>query len=311
MPQFAVIDCGTNTFHILIAEPAEGGGFREIYRERKFIKLAADGIQRIGSAPYERALQTLIHYAEVIDAHQVHAVRVSGTAALRTASNGPDFVREVAEKTGLRIDVIPGDQEARLIHLGVKAAILPQQAPWMVMDIGGGSVEFIIANKDGVQWYQSFPVGVAVMYKQYHLSEPISTTEKEATRNFLRRELAPLIEALRHHPVQHLVGAAGTFDVIADVLGQDHPTPHSATIDLGGFHQLYHRILDADQEQRHAMPEVPSDRADMIVVALILVDFILDLAGIRQLTVSSFSMKEGMLAEMLEQYEAEVVNGEK
>ncbi len=305
MPNFAVIDCGTNTFHLLIAQPNEDGSFEEVYRERRFIKLAEDGIERIGDAPYQRALQTLIDYADIISKNRVSATRVSGTAALRTASNGPDFVAEVKEKTGLNIQIIPGSEEAQLIYKGVRLAIDAQEDRWMVMDIGGGSVEFIIVDHTGVQWFESFPVGVAVLYKKLHQTEPISTEEIELSRLFLKSKLVNLQLALARFPVHHLVGAAGTFDVIADLLGKEQPTPNCSRVDLNGFDALYERVLAANREERHAMPDIPDDRADMIVVALILVKLVMEVAAINRLTVSNFSMKEGMLAEMLASYQAQ------
>lgn len=305
MPNFAVIDCGTNTFHLLIAQPREDGSFVEVYRERRFIKLAEDGIERIGEAPYQRALETLVDYAKVISKNRVSATRVSGTAALRTASNGPDFVAEVKKKTGLEIQIIPGSEEAQLIYKGVQLAIDPQQDRWMVMDIGGGSVEFIIVDQTGVQWFESFPVGVAVLYKKLHQTEPITAEETETSRLFLKSKLVNLQLALARFPVHHLVGAAGTFDVIADLLGKEQPTPNCSRVDLNGFDALYRRVLAANREERHAMPDIPDDRADMIVVALILVKLVLEIAAIDRLTVSNFSMKEGMLAEMLASYKAQ------
>ncbi len=308
MPNFAVIDCGTNTFHLLIASPNEEGSFEEVYRERRFIKLAEDGIERIGEAPYQRALQTLIDYAQKIDEHQVAATRVSGTAALRTASNGPNFVAEVLAKTSLEIKIIPGKEEAQLIYEGVRRAIGPQAERWMVMDIGGGSVEFIIVDENGVQWFESFPVGVAVLYKKLHQTEPISAEEIELSKMFLNSKLVDLQLALARFPTLHLVVAAGTFDVIAYVLGKEQPTPHCASVDLQGFAALYERVLAANREERHAMADIPGDRADMIVVALILVKLVLEIAAIDQLTVSSFSMKEGMLSQMLQVYDQEADN---
>ncbi len=299
MSNFAVVDCGTNTFHLLIARPTADGGFEDVYRERKFIKLAEEGIQRIGPAAYQRAMDTLVHFATLIRAHGVAATKVSGTAALRTADNGPQLVAEVLARTGLTVDIISGHDEAQLIYKGVRRAIAPPDGRWMVMDIGGGSVEFIIADATGIQWFESFPIGVAVLYKQFHRTEPISDEEVEITRLFLNSQLVDLQLALGRYPIQHLVGAAGTFDVLANVLGESQPTPHSATIQLAGFQTFYDRVLATIQAERHAMADIPDDRADMIVVALILVQFILEKAQVQQLTVSNFSMKEGMLEEMI------------
>ncbi len=303
MSKFAVIDCGTNTFHLLIAQPKPEGGFMTLYREKKFVKLAEEGIQRIGENAYERALNTLEAYAQTINEHQVAATRVSGTAALRTAENGPQFVAEVKAKTGLEVTIIPGKEEAQLIYEGVRQAIGPQKGPWMVMDIGGGSVEFIIVDETGVRWFESFPVGVAVLYKKLHQTEPISKIEIEQTRLFLKSKLVDLALALSRFPTHHLVGAAGTFDVIANILGKVKPTPHCDEVALDGFDKLYQRIISANWEERHAVAEIPDDRVDMIVVAMILIKLVLEIANVQKLTVSGFAMKEGMLARMLAEQE--------
>lgn len=299
MSKLAVIDCGTNTFHLLIATPQTDGSFAEVYRERRYVKLAEEGIERIGKASYQRALMTLIDYAAIITEHQVDHTRVSGTAALRTASNGPQLQADVKAQTGLDIDIIPGKEEAQLIYQGVQQAIGLQTERWMVMDIGGGSVEFIIVDAQGVRWFESFPIGVAVLYKKLHQSEPISSEETLQTRLFLQAQLVPLQLALARFPTHHLVGAAGTFDVIANVLGASRPTPHCHQVSMDGFEALCQRIIAANREERHAMTDIPDDRADMIVVALLLIQLILEKAQIQRLTVSNFSMKEGMLAQMM------------
>lgn len=299
MSNYAVIDCGTNTFHLLIAKPLDNGGFEEVFRERVFVKLAEKGIQTIGQEAYSRAVNTILQYSEIIKNHHVAKVKVLGTAALRTASNGSQLVSEIKERTGLDIQIISGDQEAQLIYKGVAQAIGQQQQRWMVMDIGGGSVEFIIVDEQGVRWFQSFPVGVAVTYKHFHKTEPISNQEITQLNTFLAGQLISLHKALLRYPVSHLVGAAGTFDVIASSLGTSHPTPYSARINLDGFQQFHDKLLKASKIERHAMVDIPDDRADMIVVAIILVQYIMKMAKIEQLTVSNFSMKEGMLAEMM------------
>jgi len=299
MSNYAVIDCGTNTFHLLIAQAGKKGEFKEIYRERTYVKLAKEGIETIGKEAYTSALNTLKHYAQVIAKHKVVDIQISGTAALRTASNGLQLVQEIKEKTGLNINIISGRDEAKLIQKGVAQAIGPQQNRWMVMDIGGGSVEFIIVDEQGVCWFESLPIGVAIIYKHFHLSEPISVDETQHLRTFLAGQLVSLHTALLRYPTSHLVGAAGTFDVLANKLGIRQPTPNATILDLDGFKLFYHRVLAATKNERHNMSDIPDDRADMIVVALILVNYILEIANIKALTVSDFSLKEGMLEEMM------------
>lgn len=300
MSSFGVIDLGTNTFHLLIAERGAGGHFIELYRERHFVKLAEEGIAEIGPAPFERGLATIRHYHDVLQRYGVARVRVVGTAALRTALNGLHFIQLAERVTNLRIELVSGREEAHLISRGVQLAVLPTDERYLIMDIGGGSVEFIIADSGRLYWAESFPVGVAVLYKNFHRHEPVTSKEIAAVQAFLSTELRPLADKLKEFPTHHLVGAAGTFDVLNDALSIDHPTSASGIIELTQFPAFYRRILAATRDERFAMPDIPHDRADMIVVALILVDFILRLAGVQRLTVSSYSMKEGILVEMME-----------
>ncbi len=293
-----IIDLGTNTFHCLIATVHPDGTWEDLHRERRFVKLAEDGIDRIGAAAFARGIATLVNFRQVLTEYGVENVRAFGTAALRTASNGDEFVGTAQQQAGIDISLISGDQEARYIYLGVAQAVPMTKEHSLIMDIGGGSVEFIIASSEGVLWQQSFPVGVAVLYRSFHHGDPIPEAEIRQVLSFLQDQLRPLATALAEYPASRLIGAAGTFDVLATLLGENEPTPYSIQVSLQGFDALYFEILAATSAQRHAHAGIPDDRADMIVVALLLVRYILDLADIQQLVVSRFSMKEGMLADM-------------
>jgi len=298
MKKFAVIDLGTNTFHLLIVSPNLDGSFTELYRERKFIKLGENGVQRIGDAPYLRGLNALLDFKKVLDKEGVDNVSVCGTAALRTASNGAQFVKEIKEKTNLDISLISGDEEARLIYLGVRQAVPFDSDMEMIMDIGGGSVEFIIANKEKIFWAQSFPIGVSILRNNFHKEEPISKSEIENIETHLDEILEPLKDALKNYTVKNLIGASGTFDVLELMLVQEKLSDVHSEVSVSDFEPLYQKFLQTTLEERFQMPKLPSDRADMIIVALILIDYILKLADIKKIMVSAYAMKEGMLSEM-------------
>lgn len=297
----AAIDLGTNTFHLLIVRPQPGGGWEELYRKRYFVKLADAGMSTIGEAPLARAKDALLSFRSQLDAHEVSSYRAIGTAALRTATNGPGLVDWALKDTGIKIVTISGDEEARLITVGVQAAILTATPPerQLIMDIGGGSVEFILASGRKVEYAQSFPVGVAVLRKQFHRSEPISDSDKIDLNDYLDKAFVPLRSILKEFPTRHLVGSAGTFDVIAKLMGTSSPTPQSRLIDLQLFKAYEDRVVNADLDQRMNMSDLPEDRADMMVVALLLIKNTLALARIEQCTVSYYSMKEGILIELI------------
>jgi exopolyphosphatase/guanosine-5'-triphosphate,3'-diphosphate pyrophosphatase len=299
MQRLAVIDLGTNTFHLLIVEAGPDGGLTELDRERRYVKLAEQGIGQIGPEPYARGLQAMAYYREQLDKYGVTKVRAFGTAALRTASNGPAFIREVKERTGIEVDLIPGEEEARLIHLGVRQAIPEFARTSLIIDIGGGSVEFILADDHQVHWAQSFPIGVAVLYKRFHRSDPISALEMEEVREFLGEVLGPLREAIFQFPPEFLIGASGTFDVLENALSPEKDHPLRARFPAERFYSFYRKLIPTTVDERLEMPEVPAERADMIIVALILVEYVLNLAPFREILVSHYAMKEGMLVELM------------
>lgn len=300
-PIKAIIDLGTNTFHLLIAQLTEQGEIMEVYRERVFVKLAADGIATIGSAPFSRGLNAMVHFKKIMDEYNCTSISALGTAALRTATNGPEFVQKVAVATGIQIQLISGAEEARLITKGVLAALPPQRERILIMDIGGGSTEYIIAEGKQILFQQSFPIGVSVLHNRFHHSDPIASAERMQLRAFLAEITQPLAKALRQYPTHHLTGAAGTFDVLGEMLldptAVKHPT--SRQLSLKKFPELAARIIGATYQQRALIPGLPSERVDMITVAMLLLEFTIDLGNIRKVTVSDWAMKEGILLEGL------------
>lgn len=295
----AVIDMGTNTFHLLIATPRPEGGFEENFRERRFVKLAQEGIEYIGSSAWQRGMESMRDYRHIMDQWQVGEVRAFGTAALRTAENGPAFAEEVFLQTGIRIHLIDGLQEAAYILRGVRLAVPFDDTPMLIMDIGGGSVEFLIANRDKVFWAQSFPIGVAVLYRQYHHQEPISKEEIQRLEAFLEQQLEPLHEALQRHPVSSLVGVAGAFDVLENLLEQKAQGAQYTVLDTGRFPALRERVCNATLEERLHIKGMPPFRADMIPSALILIGKVLAMGALSDIRVSHYDLKEGILDELL------------
>ncbi len=298
-PNYAVIDLGTNTFHLLVVQSNEHGKFIEQHRERIFVKLADKGITRISDQAYARGLHAMVRFRQLLDEHQVDNIRAIGTAALRTASNGPAFIADVWQKTRIGIQLIDGQEEARLIHLGVNQAVDMEQDNSLIMDVGGGSVEFIIADRMGVKWAESFPIGVAVLFQAFHTNDPITPQEVQAIFRHLDQMLVPLFTALEKHPTTSLIGASGTFDVLENLLANKKDRTTSARVEIDAFHRLYQHLLPTSLVKRKAMATIPDDRIDMIIVALILIEYIIKKADSQEIIVSAYAMKEGILYEMI------------
>lgn len=296
MNRYAVIDLGTNTFHLLIVE--QNG--QKIYQERRFVKLAENGIECIGEKPFQRGIQTMLHFHLVLQKFNVQQVQAFGTAALRTASNGEAFIEEVEESTGIEVQLISGEREAALIQKGVAQAIPPLDANSLIMDIGGGSVELIIANQHQVFWAQSFPIGVAVLYRQFQQNDPITQKEVQTLENFLHDTLSPLHQAIAQYGASQFVGASGTFDVLEDNLPHVETGEHYCIIRAKDFFKYHEYTLFTTVAERLNRRDIPEARAELLAVALVLIAFLLKQYQFEQIIISEFAMKEGMLAEMFE-----------
>jgi exopolyphosphatase / guanosine-5'-triphosphate,3'-diphosphate pyrophosphatase len=296
MTRHAVIDLGTNTFTILIAESTDNQEFKQLYREGFYIKLAEGGIAHISDAPYQRALTALQNFKDLIDKFQVTTVRALGTAALRTATNGQNLVADIFAQTGIEVEVIDGDREAELIFEGVRAAYPFGKQYDVIMDIGGGSVEFIIANEKGKVWAQSFPVGVAVLKRLFHHEDPISANEIEILESYLTTTLAPLTEAIRQTPIDKLIGASGTFDVLERIYTQQKVSDAASTMQASDALAFCESIVPLSSEERYEHYDIPDQRVEMIVVAMLLIRFVIQKYNITTIGISNYAMKEGLMS---------------
>jgi exopolyphosphatase/guanosine-5'-triphosphate,3'-diphosphate pyrophosphatase len=307
--RLALIDLGTNTFHLLIVELSNTPGEKPLVllRTKAGVRLGEGGISQgiISPEAYARALHTLAGFKEEIELHEVEEVRATATSAMRVTKNGPDLVRDIFEQTGIRVDVIPGEREAELICQGVRQAVDLGTEPHLIMDIGGGSVEFIIANQATIFWKRSFEIGAQRLLDKF-FPDPSSVfpaAAVEAEQQYLGTVLEPLIEALRQYKPVSLVGASGSFDSLADMqLGQlrtDSQQPPHTELALSSFQASYHHLLSGNHEQRLAIPGILPMRADMLVVAAVLIDYVLGVSGITRIQTSAYALKEGLLAEML------------
>lgn len=297
--RYGVIDLGTNTFHLLISEQEENGNLKELYRERLFVRLGEDGIETIGDAPFQRGLEAIQRFKGILEKYKVVKTNAFGTAALRTATNGPELISRINDETGILVKLIQGNEEARLIHLGVTQAVSLNEENGLIMDIGGGSVEFIVANEKGVIWAQSFPIGVSVLFREFHDSDPISLAEINTIEKHLESSLQPLFEVLKTNDTPLLIGASGTFDVLDMLLSKQRISSIHSIVEVHDFFPLFDQFLKSTLQERLQMEKLPESRAELIIVALILINLVLQKANIKRIAVSAYAMKEGILHEMI------------
>jgi len=300
------MDLGTNTFHLVIVE-VSSLGFTEIVHEEEAVKLGEGGINKglIKEAAFERGIQCMKRFAGLIASHHVQSLSAIATSALRNAANGAEFVDDVKRHTTISIEIIDGDTEASYIYKGVKSSGILDNKNSLIADIGGGSVEFIICNQHEILWQQSFEIGAARLMDRFHRSDPIPPDSINALNLYLEECLKDLFQAVKQYPVENLIGSSGVFESYAVIMEKEKErdldlkkTKHCAFDHLELF-ALIERIVLSTHQQRLAESGIIPVRVDMIVTASLLVRFILEKHNIDEVTMCTYSLKEGVLAEMI------------
>jgi exopolyphosphatase / guanosine-5'-triphosphate,3'-diphosphate pyrophosphatase len=298
--KLAAIDMGTNTFHLLVVKPDGFGGFDEVLRESHYVHLAESGIETIGEAAYARAMDALRHFRHILDQEKVSHCRVTATAAMRTASNGPALQQQINHEFKLFPEIISGDEEARLIAKGVLHAVPIPKERFLIMDIGGGSVEFILGEGNIILYKQSFPIGVAVLRNRWTHSHPILPEEKKAIIDYINSQTLDLQRAIRQHQPEILIGASGTFDILADYCPSEKINLHSVRMQSGLLGAIFQEIYNADWDTLSNIHWIPDQRRKLVISAFCLIESVLNMNTFEYVYTSSFAIKEGVLLEMIE-----------
>lgn len=300
---------GTNTFHLIIAQIIEGK-YELILRERQPVKIGEKGINEDFITPEAResAIRTMVDFRKMIDKHEVEHVQATATSAFRNAKNGAEVANSILKRANIKPNVISGLEEAELIYQGVKEALDVGKAPTLIMDIGGGSIEFIIGNNDQILWKQSFEIGGQRLFEKFHQTDPITTESQQNLKAYLKESLHELIERAQEFKPSVLIGSSGTFDTLSDIHLQANGQSRNDTsterpLSIENYHQIHQDLIMKNREERLQIPGMIEMRVDMIVVASILVTFVLETLNIDQIRVSSYALKEGLLLQMIQTHQ--------
>jgi exopolyphosphatase/guanosine-5'-triphosphate,3'-diphosphate pyrophosphatase len=304
---WGVMDLGTNTFHLLIVE-GSAGDLIEIEHEQEPVKLGEGGINKgyIVPAAFERGIKTMQRFHDLLVKHNVHQVRAIATSALRNASNGQQFIDDVKAKTGVAIEIIDGDMEAAFIYKGIKASGCLGGQNSLIIDIGGGSVEFIICNDTQVLWKQSFEIGAARSMDTFHRTDPIPPESITALNLYLEDSLKDLFAATSAYAINNIIGSSGVFESYAEVIERakgnsfDLKKTKHYEFNIDELLTLIEKIVLSTHQERLATKGIIPIRIDMIVTASLLTRFVMERLGINKVVMSTNSLKEGVLAEMME-----------
>ena len=298
--RLAVFDLGTNVFNLLLVEISKNKcDIKKVIKVNSHIGKGGFKSGALSQEAIDSSTEALSQMMEQITLNGgVDAIKAFATSAIRDASNGQLFVQKVKEKFGVEIEVISGEREAELVYKGIRESILLYSENVLMLDIGGGSNELIIANKDKILWKQSFPIGVIRIKEMVNPSDPITTSEIEFYLSYLEIILEPFFTELQRYNPTLLIGSSGSFDTIRELIFPlDNSSLPAIELPLDKFALLHNKLLLSNHQERLIMAGMSPMRADYMVLGTIFIDYLIKKGAIRELYQSSFSLKEGYMAE--------------
>lgn len=310
----AAIDLGTNTFHLLIFDYTDCN-VSIIQKVSRFVYIGKGGINegKLSDDAMQRALSTLHEFKTFLVQESVpnEYVMAVATSAIRNAKNGKELIERIYQETQISVRVISGDEEATLIYEGVRKAVpIPHGQIALLMDIGGGSTEFILANTEQLLWKQSFEIGAQRLYDNFHHQEPISPSSVMELENYLNEKLSPLWKICQQYSPNFLIGSAGTFNTLRAIHAKAHgknPDTEAYEIPRADFLAMHHQFLIKNREERLAIEGMVEKRVDMIVVASCSIRLVLEKLSINLIRTSTASLREGVMQKLLKNMQSNLL----
>lgn len=304
----AAIDLGTNSFHlIVVSSDLSSGKFKVVDKAREIVRLGSGStdMKYLSTPAMNRGVETMKRFKVIADAHAA-TIRALGTSALREALNGSEFVRRVKSETGIRVETVSGFEEARLIYLGVLQALPVFDKRVLLIDIGGGSTEFLVGRKGEVLYSNSLKVG-AIRMTQRFFEQKITEKSIKKCRRYVAGMVSPVFRELKKYGYDMVIGTSGTIENMtqaAYALSEKRLLEkiNGATLPREKLFKAVDRVVNTmSVEKLSKMPGIDPSRADIITAGAVILEQIVKELDIKTLTVSEYALREGIVLETAEQ----------
>ena len=306
----AAIDIGTNSIHLLIAavDPVLGS-FNVVVTEKSTTRLGERDLDRgdLSPAAIERALLSLRHCRDLALSHGVEQIVTAATSAVREAPNGREFLSTVQEQLGLEVDLVSGPEEARLIYLGVLSGMSFGEQPHLIIDIGGGSTELILADGRDARVLSSSRIGAVRLQREFCQSDPLPTERRSFLIAYIQGAMDPAVSqvkaALQPGEQPQLVATSGTAMALAALAAAEDPRP---PLKLQGYRlsrervdQLVNRLVALTPQQRRELPALNERRAEIIVPGALILQTTMASLQIPELVICERALREGLIVDWM------------
>ena len=312
--KLAAIDIGTNSIHMIIAEATSLRSFDIIEREKEMAKLGAGvfASNYISDRAYKVGIETISRYVQLADRLGVDEIITAATSAIREAHNGEDFLDEVVAQTGLCPRIISGKEEARLIFLAVRNSIALEDNKALVLDIGGGSTEAVVGGCSKIFFGDSMPLGVLRLLDMFQDKGSVGTEGKGVLEAHIRFVGQKIFEQINEIGFDRVIGTSGTIRTMGEAAliaagGESLHSVNSEVVALKDIASLSEKLLDLDFAERAEVEGISTKRADAIHLGGVLLVQLLQMAGVKEITLCDASLREGMILDYLERHTEEVI----
>ena len=302
----AAIDIGTNSFHLLVARPTGNNRFEVIDREKEVVRLGSGSgdMKLLAPEAIDRGIAALTRFRQIADSAGADVLAVA-TSAVREAENRGDFIQRARVEAGVSVEVVSGAEEARLIHLGVLQAVPVFDRRHLVVDIGGGSTEFVVGQDGEVVEARSLKLGAIRLTERFLRQEPLKRRALEECRQYVRAYLTQVVRLVAGAGFEVAVGSSGTILNLAEISralrGEPSPKQVSGAVLAAADLAAVVKALAAARtvEERTAISGVDPKRADIILGGAIVLEQIVEQLGIEEVVISDFALREGVLLDAL------------
>src|SRR5499427_6139658 len=298
--RIAALDVGSNSFHLIVADVGTGGHINVLDRSKEMVRLG-DSTLHHGVIPpevFRRGLDALRALRRIADRHNVDALNAVATSAVREAQNGGEFVRAARDEVGIEIRVVRGDEEARLIYLGARGSLDLGKRRVALFDLGGGSLEVILADAQELYYTASLKLGVIRLAETCPCSDPPTARERAQLAERARSLLDPVVARVRAMGFDFVAFTSGTASALASVLRADKDNASGkSTITRKDIEALEQRLGAMSMAARARLTGLDARRVDTIYAGAVVFRTALELAGADEATLCETALREGIIAD--------------
>lgn len=300
--RLAAIDVGSNSLHMIVAQVGVDGTLATVWRAKEMVGLGRMSFpsHRLSREAIDQAVLALRRFQQEAYNRHCETIVAVATSAVREATNGGDFIQRAARDLGLAVRIVSARDEARLIYLGARHAIDLSGGPHFIMDIGGGSVEFIVADDRRPLLLESRKLGAARMTAQFVHSDPVDPADLQKLLAHYERELAPVIADVRALRPAAAWGTSGTLENLALMCGSGPgPGGQPAVIEADKLSRLVGRLIESRAKDREKLQGLDPQRRDQVTAGALLAGDVLRRLDVRRMTLCRSALREGVLVEYL------------